>query len=176
MAISNPRLKTPEISETWSESLHRRPRVPCLSNSTPLRSSMSTSESPEARSAPLACSMPTGFGSSNTGVSLRCISSKWAVASAFLYYEYSTVVVGNGSVLLEPSSSSLKKITLLPLPSQQQPHHRMDHLQYPVYLMPVAQSQQILQCLYANLTWLTRAKLPQAALHPDPGSAVYKNK
>ncbi|KAM2057059.1 hypothetical protein ACFX16_029795 [Malus domestica] len=109
MAISNPRLKTPKISETWSESLHRRPRVPCLSNSTPLRSSMSTSESPEARSAPPACSMPAGFGSNNTGVSLRCISSKWAVASASLYYEYSTVVVGNGSVLLEPFSSSLKK-------------------------------------------------------------------
>ncbi|KAM1587434.1 hypothetical protein ACFX1X_026924 [Malus domestica] len=109
MAISNPRLKMPEISETWSESLHCRPHLPCLSNSTPLKSSMSTSESPEARSVPLARSMLAGFGSNNTGVSLRCISYKRAAASASPCYEYSTAVTSNGSVLLEPSSSSLKK-------------------------------------------------------------------
>ncbi|KAM1581617.1 hypothetical protein TB2_029160 [Malus domestica] len=109
MAISNPRLKMPEISETWSESLHRRLRVPCLPNSTPLRSLMSTSESSEARSAPPAYSMPAGFGSSNTGVFLRCISSKRVAASVSSCYEYLAVVAGNGSVLLEPFLSSLKK-------------------------------------------------------------------
>ncbi|KAM1181043.1 hypothetical protein ACFX1Q_020923 [Malus domestica] len=109
MAILNPRLKSSEISETWSESLHRCPRLPCLPNSTPLRSLMSTSESPEERLAPPAHSMPPGFGSSNTWVSLRCISSKQTAASTSPCYEYSATVVDNGSVLLKPSSSSLKK-------------------------------------------------------------------
>ncbi|KAM1092764.1 hypothetical protein ACFX19_020302 [Malus domestica] len=88
MAILNPRLKPPEISETWSESLHRCPRLPCLPNSTPLRSSMSTSESPEETLVPPARSMPAGFGSNNTWVSLECISFKQAAASASPCYEY----------------------------------------------------------------------------------------
>ncbi|KAM1261248.1 hypothetical protein ACFX2G_027142 [Malus domestica] len=98
----------PEISETWSESLHRRPHLPCLSNSTPLKSSMFTSESPEARSVPLARSMPAGLGSNNTGVSLRCISSKRAAASASPCYEYSTTIASNGSVLLKKEQLRLR--------------------------------------------------------------------
>ncbi|KAM0972287.1 hypothetical protein ACFX2A_020439 [Malus domestica] len=70
---------------------------------------MSTSESLEERLAPPAHSMLAGFGSSNTWVSFRCISSKQTAASASPCYEYSATVVDNGSVLLKPSSSSLKK-------------------------------------------------------------------
>ncbi|TQD79817.1 hypothetical protein C1H46_034626 [Malus baccata] len=102
MAILNPRLKPPEISETWSESLHHCPRLPCLPNSTPLRSSMSTSESLEERLVPPARSMPAGFGSSNMWVSLRCISSKQAAASTSPYYKYSATVTDNGSVPSSP--------------------------------------------------------------------------
>ncbi|KAM2542304.1 hypothetical protein TB2_021750 [Malus domestica] len=72
----------------------------------PIRLLMSTFESSEARSASPARSTPAGFGNSNTGVSLRCISSKRAAASTSPCYKYSAVVVGNGSVILEPFSSS----------------------------------------------------------------------
>ncbi|KAM1132800.1 hypothetical protein ACFX19_047857 [Malus domestica] len=40
---------------------------------------------------------------------MGCISSKRVAASASPCYEYLAIVTGNGSVLLEPSSSSLKK-------------------------------------------------------------------
>ncbi|KAM2017024.1 hypothetical protein TB2_047138 [Malus domestica] len=40
---------------------------------------------------------------------MGCISSKRVAASASPCYEYLATVAGNGSVLLEPSSSSLKK-------------------------------------------------------------------
>ncbi|KAB2609488.1 RNA polymerase II degradation factor 1-like [Pyrus ussuriensis x Pyrus communis] len=65
--------------------------------------------------------------------------------------------------------------TMYAPPSQQQPHHQIDHQQYPVYLMPVAQSQHSynipLQPNMSDTTVVASSRLTS----PNPGSAVYKD-
>ncbi|KAM1786774.1 hypothetical protein ACFX15_038794 [Malus domestica] len=65
--------------------------------------------------------------------------------------------------------------TMYAPPSQQQPHHQMDHQQYPVYLMPVAQSQQSFNIPMQPNMVDTSVVASSRFTSPNPGSAVYKD-